>query len=168
MCFEFSQQIYERDVYMKKIQRIISVILVMVWISCILTGCSSNKASEYYNGIKWDSSVDEVKNKISDRYTESKTNPIITEGVDDFMGIEGIQVWLMYNFEGNKLTNISTPVVGITNDNLTREDVLTSLYDKFKDNYGECDEENENEYIWNKEDTKIVLHKNTIIEFLSK
>ena len=153
---------------MKKIQRIISVILVMVWISCILTGCSSNQSNEYYNGIKWGSSVDEVKNKINDRYAESKTNPIITEVVDDFMGVEGTQVWLMYNFEGNKLTSISTPVVGITNDNLTREDVLNSLYDKFTENYGDCNEKNENEYIWNKEDSKIILHKNTIIEFLSE
>lgn len=111
--------------------------------------------------------VDEVKSQINDQCDESENNPIFIETVYDFMEIDNLQALLMYEFEENKLTKIYTPTVINLDNSLTKEEMKKLLYDKFVEKYGDCDEENTNEYVWNKKKTKITI-EGTRVEFTSK
>lgn len=133
---------------MRKLRKKYCIIILFSFI--LLMGCSRNKIEGYYNNIKWDTSSENVREKLNGCSTiinDDDNN--ITEIIDDFLGIENIEVWLTYQFDDDKLIKIwSTPAIAINDFDVTDDEINILLLNKFIDKYGEYDEENELGYIW--------------------
>ena len=73
----------------KKIQ-ILTVLLIMIMIFTI--GCSSSykNSDGYYNGIKWDSTISDVEQKLGSDITVSDDRTSILQVIENFEGIKKV------------------------------------------------------------------------------
>ena len=74
---------------MNKKIRILTVLLIMIMIFTI--GCSSSykNSDGYYNGIKWDSTIIDVEQKLGSDITVSDDRTSILQVIENFEGING-------------------------------------------------------------------------------
>ena len=75
---------------MKKVRKFLSIFFIVCFCLQTLIGCSSNKDNGYYNGIKWGTSIDKLKNELGDNITVSDDNESILQMIENYNGMDGI------------------------------------------------------------------------------
>ena len=149
----------------KKIQ-ILTVLLIMIMIFTI--GCSSSykNSDGYYNGIKWDSTISDVEQKLGSDITVSDDRTSILQVIENFEGIKGSQAWVMYYFENDKLCKITiTPSILPSKSSLSDEELNRQINDIYTKKYGECSETNSIENIWETKNSKISISSTNYIQY---
>ena len=149
----------------KKIQ-ILTVLLIMIMIFTI--GCSSSykNSDGYYNGIKWDSTISDVEQKLGSDITVSDDRTSILQVIENFEGIKGSQAWVMYYFENDKLCKITiTPSILPSKSSLSDEELNKQINDIYTKKYGECSETNSIENIWETKNSKISISSTNYIQY---
>lgn len=151
---------------MNKKIRILTVLLIMTMIFTI--GCSSSykNSDGYYNGIKWDSTISDVEQKLGSNITVSDDRTSILQVIENFEGIKGSQAWVMYYFENDKLCKITiTPSILPSKSSLSDEELNKQINDIYTKKYGECSETNSIENIWETKNSKISISSTNYIQY---
>ena len=151
---------------MNKKIRILTVLLIMTMIFTI--GCSSSykNSDGYYNGIKWDSTISDVEQKLGSNITVSDDRTSILQVIENFEGIKGSQAWVMYYFENDKLCKITiTPSILPSKSSLSDEELNKQINNIYTKKYGECSETNSIENIWETKNSKISISSTNYIRY---
>lgn len=153
---------------MKKVRKFLSVFFIACFCLQTLIGCSSSKDNGYYNGIKWGTSIDKLKNELGDNVTVSDDNSSILQIVENYDEIDGILGSIMYYFDDDKLSKITITVASIPDkSSISDEELNKKLYDEFVDKYGECSNSNSIEYGWKTQYSDISLSAANYIQYKS-
>lgn len=148
---------------MNKKIRILTVLLIMTMIFTI--GCSSSykNSDGYYNGIKWDSTISDVEQKLGSNITVSDDKTNILQIIENFEGIEGSQAWVMYYFENDLLYKITIMVSVISSkSSLTDDELSKQINNIYIKKYGEYSETNSIENIWKTKNSIISINSTYI------
>ena len=144
---------------MKNKEKLLLHFLNLIIITILLTGCASN---DYYNGIKWGSSVEDVENKLDKNITVSNDKSSILQIIEDFDNISGSQAAVMYYFDNNKLSKITITVSSNTDSDI---ELNQKIYNNFVKKYGECSSSNQIEYEWSTKYSDISLTVTSYIKY---
>lgn len=151
---------------MKKVRKILSVFFITCFCLQVLIGCSSNKDNGYYNGIKWGTSIDKLKNELGDSITVSDDNETILQMIENYDGMDGILGSVMYYFGNGKLSKITITVASISDkSNISDEELNQKLYEEFVNKYGECSNSNSIEYEWKTQYSNISLSTTNYVRY---
>lgn len=152
---------------MKNARKIFVTIVLSTFLVCGLSGCSSNKSSDgYYHNIKWGISIEDLQNQLENDITASDDKNSVLEVVNNFEKINGVQAWIMYFFDNNKLSEITiTPTIDTKKTDFTNDELNKYLYDNFIDLYGDPDDSSSIEYVWNTKYSNITLTMNNHIKY---
>ena len=124
---------------MKKVRKFLSIFFIVCFCLQTLIGCSSNKDNGYYNGIKWGTSIDKLKNELGDNITVSDDNESILQMIENYNGMDGILGSVMYYFDNSELSKITITIASNSDkSNISDEELNKNLYDEFINKYGEC------------------------------
>ena len=149
----------------KKIQ-ILTVLLIMIIIFINGCGISMKNSDGYYNGIKWDSTISDVEQKLGSNITVSDDRTNILQVIENFEEIKGSQAWVMYYFENDKLCKITiTPSILPSKSSLSDEELNKQINDIYKQKYGECSETNSDQNIWETKNSKISISSTNYIQY---
>ena len=151
---------------MKKVRKFLSIFFIVCFCLQTLIGCSSNKDNGYYNGIKWGTSIDKLKNELGDNITVSDDNESILQMIENYNGMDGILGSVMYYFDNSELSKITITIASNSDkSNISDEELNKNLYDEFINKYGECSKSNSIEYEWNTQYSNISLSTANYIQY---
>ena len=151
---------------MNKKTRIITVLLIMIIIFTNGCGISMKNSDGYYNGIKWDSTMSDVEQKLGSDITVSDDKTNILQVIENFEEIQGSQACVMYYFENDKLYEITiVPSVLPNKSSLSDEELNRQINDIYTKKYGECSETNSIENIWKTKNSKISISSTSYIRY---
>lgn len=151
---------------MKKVRKFLSIFFIVCFCLQTLIGCSSNKDNGYYNGIKWGTSIDKLKNELGDNITVSDDNESILQMIENYNGMDGILGSVMYYFDNSELSKITITIASNSDkSNISDEELNRNLYDEFINKYGECSNSNSMEYEWNTQYSNISLSIANYIQY---
>ena len=132
---------------------------IIVVFAIVIYFISQSNASDYYNGIKWNTTFDSVQRKVSgDVVMVDDGKGYLVEEIENFNKMKGVYATISYHFMDEKLFTID-----ITLHNNERETDMTSielkkkLNENFTELYGESEESDNNKKIWRTENSMIVI-----------
>lgn len=135
------------------------VIIVIVTILIIVSIILKPDTSGYYNGIKWDTSFEILKQQITGKNViVDEEDKEISETVENFNKLEDVLGWVHYNFEDEKLCEISIMIL-INEDktNMTYVELEKKLSDNLTELYGKSEKEGTSTKIWETENSVISI-----------
>ena len=152
---------------MNKKIKIILVLLTIITVFTIGCGSSVKKSDGYYNGIKWDSTIADVEQKLGSDIVVADDKASILQIIENFDEINGSQAWVTYYFENDKLCKIAiTSSVLPDNATLSDDDLNSQLYDILVEKYGECSDSDSLEKTWNTKNSVITMSASNYIEYV--
>lgn len=151
---------------MKKVRKILSIFFIACICLQTLVGCSLNKNNGYYNGIKWGTSIDKLKNELGDNITVSDDDECILQMIENYNEMDGILGSVMYYFDNDKLSEITIVISSIpSKSNISDEELNQKLYKEFVNKYGKCSNSNSIEYEWKTQYSNISLSTTNYIQY---
>lgn len=140
-----------------------AVVTIIAFIIVIYAIIKPNP-SGYYNGIKWGTSFDVLKQQIGDNATDiNEEGNSIRETVYDFNEIKNVVGYVTYYFKDKKLYAIAIEVGNSEYDTgLTCIEVYKILCDNLTEMYGKGKEKNLGIKIWETKNSQISIYSNGI------
>lgn len=136
---------------------IIGGIIVFTIVVCaiIIYTITKPDSSGYYQGIKWDSSFDALKQQIAGESTIiDEENKSILETVKDFNKIKGAMGLVTYNFQNEKLYEVSIMLfIDEEETDMTYIELNKTISDSLTEIYGEGKKEGSSTKTWTTENS---------------
>lgn len=135
---------------------IAAAIVVVLAIAIYLI--SRSNTSDYYNGIKWNTTFDTLAKKISgDDVFIDDGKGYIEERIENFNRMKGVYATISYYFTDEKLFVVDITLHNNETDTgMTSTELKKKLKDNFTELYGEG-EESDNKMIWRTENSMLVI-----------
>lgn len=137
----------------------ITVILLsffIIIIFLVVKYFNSPNTDGYYEKTKWGMTLEQVQNKLKGKSTLSKDKLAITESIENYDDIEGVDALVLYGCDENSLQKVSIYLTNSGESSYTDSRLIERYENKFNELYEKEDEDDIGAY-WKAKKSKVEI-----------
>lgn len=132
----------EKRTQIKKLPVLLGiVVLIIIALFFVIRIIGNNSSKGYYDGNKWGSSREEIKNKYGENISESYlSSDALAMFLTKYNGIEGIDAMVQFEFDEDDGLNTVLLIIANTESQMSDSEAYDMIINSLTETYGESEE----------------------------
>lgn len=133
---------------------LLSFIIIIIFL--VVKYFNFSNTDGYYENTKWGMTIEQVQNKLKGKSSLSKDKIAVTESIENYDDIEGVDALALYDCDENSLQKVSIYLTNSGESSYTDSRLIERFENKFNELYEKEDEDDIGAY-WKTKKSKVEL-----------